>query len=248
MGFSSFKSYGSKVAIPNLVLSVVEKTAYQQLLIDKKPWGRYSAESWNGTTLPELGGNTSRNATTSAILASGKKSGNGAYQPIHYLTGNKNSSIKFTYGSIPVKFTVCSITRYNGANRNRILIGDNTCTFLHGHHSGKRGAVFYEGWKNNEGKSTGIQDDWLNCCGTNNPSIGVPNNILIDGVAEAENNGGGCTSDKTMGINIEIGPSEFSDFEFSQLIIFDQFLTSSEMIIVSNAFNNYLQNGVLDTP
>jgi hypothetical protein len=258
MGFSSFKSYGSKVAIPNNVLAVVQKTAYQQLIIDKKPWGRYSAESWSGTTLPELGGNTSRNATTSGVVK-GTSSGNGANASIAYLNGDRTNVIEWTTGSIPTIFTICSITRYlTTADNNSIVLGGlnfENDYWIGGHYGNRRGQAFFGGFKIPYGGQPTKpyptnRQDWLVFCSTNSTTVSSPANILLDGIASATANGGYGNNADRMRINRTdtVGNIEPSDFGFSQLLIFDQALTANEMVIVSKALQNYLATGVLDTP
>ena len=77
---------------------------------------------------------------------------------------------------------------------------------------------------------------------TNSTSIAVPNNVLVDSVARGTVNGG--TGGYTLSINGS-GSQEQSDFQFSQLIIWNQALTTTEMSVVATALNTYLTTGVL---
>ena len=76
---------------------------------------------------------------------------------------------------------------------------------------------------------------------TNGPN--VSNNVMVDGVSITESTGGLGGSD--LRINGPGACSEPSEFEFSQLIIWNQALTSAEMNVVSTALNTYLTSGTL---
>ena len=250
MGFKSYKSYGSQVAIPKVSIVVpVALSAYRQLLVNKPPWGRYDASQWSGTTLPEVGGNTTRNATTSGTFTKGSLAGNGASAAIAYLAGSATSKITWTDGSIPTTFTICSIARYvQGGSTLRIFVSTlASLNWLHGFWKSNRGVCYYESQFQTAQVSVGNLTDWLTCCGTNNSVIQTPNNILLDGVPSGVNNGGSSGGNLAIN-NAPNSPAEVSDFQFSQLIIFDQALTAAEMVIVSNALQNYKATGVLDTP
>ena len=177
--YSDYQLYTT--AINQLISTIIIN--FSTLINNKKPWGFYSAEKWNSSTniLTELTG-TGRNATTSGVIQV-YSSDNGAVSSITYLTGLSTSTITFPAGSIPAQFTICSLTRYNGSQRGRILQGNNGINFLHGHWMGRRGMVYYEGWKSSQTDSIGISTDWLNCCGTNNGSVSISNNILFNGIA-----------------------------------------------------------------
>lgn len=242
MAFSTLNSFSSvNFQVPKVKIS---HTLYKQLLIDKKPWGRYSASSWSGTSLTELGGNSSRNATTSGVV-SGTSSGNGANASVSYLTGRTIDSILWTSGSIPSIFTIFSITRYIvGGNQQRILQGTNN-NWMHGHWDSFRGICNYRKLVSPY-SNTGVKSDWLVCSGTNSTIVNVPNNVLLDGVPVGTALGL-STADDILSIN-GFNDAQPSDFSFSQLFIFDQALTANEMTIVSNALMNYLATGILDTP
>ena len=44
------------------------------------------------------------------------------------------------------EFTVCSVTRYTGGTKGRILNG-GVSNWLHGHWWGRAGVAYYNGWK-----------------------------------------------------------------------------------------------------
>jgi hypothetical protein len=212
---------------------------FTQLLASVPPWARYSAETWVSSTnvLPDLTGN-SRNATTVSLTKSGT-TGAGAIVQIQNLKGFTTSSIQFPTGSLPTTYTICSLTCYQAANRNRIITADNGALF--GHYAGNRGVVSNNGWQTSSTNTTTV-GNWLNMVYTNSGNISVPNNILVNSTGVATANTG--TGNARLSIN-GIGSTEQSDFRFSQLIIWNQALTLSQMNVLATALNTYLTTGVL---
>jgi hypothetical protein len=203
------------------------------LINNKPPWGIYAAELYNNNVLYEARGN-GRNATCSGVILT-NGSGNGASVSIPYLYGSTTSKIDWPNGSIPTNFTVCSITRYNGSNRKRILNGKNI-NWLHGHYEGTRGVAFYNNWINITSKGT--IDNWVVACGKNSGSI--PNNFMVDGIGVATSTGG--LGNDTLSINSRA--LEYSDWAFSHVLIWDQALTDDEMLLISNYLLDHLLSGI----
>jgi hypothetical protein len=223
------------------VTTMLLSTAYNTLLTTKVPWGRYSATSWvSGTnTLTDLTGN-GRHATTTN-LTNGTASGNGATASIAYLQGTGSTArIIWPDGSIPATHTICFITRYSGSNRN-VLLGQYGpgANYMIGHSNGYAGIAYYDATKTNPTNSIN-STNWLNFCGTTGNS--TPNNFLANGTGVGTSTGG--TSTGLLGIN-NYPYGGVTDFQFSQLIIWNQVLTPSEMGIVSDSFTNYLSTGTL---
>ena len=216
---------------------------FQSILASKPPWGRYSANSWviGTNTLTDLTGN-GRHATTSGVT-NFAASGNGAAANIAYLDGTTTSTILWPAGSIPATYTMCSITRYASsvsANQQRTLCSSSN-NWLHGHHGSKRGVAFNAATWRTAQTSTGTMLDWLNFCATS--SATAPTNVLIDGSSAGLAVGGGGVS---MAACINLCPGgEQSNFQFSQLIIWDQELTATEMATVAAALNTYLATNIL---
>ena len=212
------------------------------IILNKPPWGIYDAAYWDSATktLSDIrGGNI---ASGTGNFTSGVASGNGASASIPFIGGGTQTKLVFPTKKFD-NFTVCSITRYSGPNKKRILttpIKKNhpNPNWLHGHWEGKRGCVHYDEFKTNT-DSIGNQTDWLVMCGTNGNS--TPNNVLADGVAVGTKIGGGNV-ELEISINTR---GEESDWEFSYLMIWDQVLSENEMKIVSNAMQNYLSGKAL---
>lgn len=239
MAFCSFHSFNRISHKPKKVSTGT--TSFQTLLVNKPPWGRYSASSWSGTTLTDLTTN-GRNATTSGV-SSGTASGNGSTASIAFLSGSTSNTIIWPAGSIPSTFTIASLTRYaTSGTKRRILCGD-TVNFIQGQYNGGRGEAFY-GNGFYQGNTIGTALNWVGMVGTNSMSVAAPNNVLVDGVALASTNGGLGGGALTINYSTAV-PGETSDFQFSQLIIWDQALTAAEMVTVATALNTYLSTGTM---
>ena len=174
-------------------------------------------------------------------------SGKGATVSIPYITGGTGSKITWPSGSIPTNFTVCSITAYNGASTNRIF-NAQVKNWLHGHWNSKVGAVFYEKWITVDGASAPNVSpitNWVVCCGTNSTAIAKPDNVLVNGLAFANVNGG--NGDTVLTIN-NGWSNENSDFAFQTVLIWNTGLTSAQMVTVSTLLNNYLSSGSITYP
>jgi hypothetical protein len=212
-------------------------TPFKTLLINKPPWGQYSASSWSGTVLTDITKN-GHNATTSGV-SSGSASGNGSTVSIPYIKGTTTSTILFPTGSIPTTFTIASITRYETTGNKERILTSTAGNWVLGH-AGSRGIAYFGDWMTTQ-TTKGNITDWLRMVANNNGVI--PNNILVDGIGSGIINGG--FGNYTLSVNMS-PYGQTSDFQFSQLIIWPQALTVEEMQIVSNALENYLSTGVLE--
>ena len=210
------------------------------------PWGVYFAEDFDGSLLRDSSGNERHATTSTGNITKTSGAGAGALGNINYLTGGTSSVVNWPTGSIPVNFTILSLTRYTGGSRKRILTSDfSGGNFLHGHwgydfntneYRG-RGCVYYEGWKSRYSSPIlGNLDDWLCCIGKNSET--TPNNILFDGVPSGTENGG--VGGYKLCIN-DIG--ENSDWAFGCVIIWDYHLTDEDCLFYNNIIQNYLNLG-----
>ena len=84
--------------------------------------------------------------------------GNGAGGTVAYLTAGTDGSIVFGEGSIPLEFTICSLSRYAGNAKDKIIAkvdvkGDCMTNdigaecWVHGHVESKVGVAYYNQWK-----------------------------------------------------------------------------------------------------
>jgi hypothetical protein len=214
------------------------KKQFESLLYRKPPWGIYCASSYALGKIPDLMGKQS-DAVCVYISSSGKTGTNvnGAVAGVPYIAGNTMSTVTFPLGSVPRKFTVCSITRYTGANKLRIL-STNGLNWLHGHWGGRRGVAHYDSWVTDQ-INIDPSTNWLVMCGKSGGAS--PTNILRDGISCATN-AIQLTTNAQMAINQYF--LEKSDYAFSHVLIWDQELSDSEMKIVSNVLQQYLKDGV----
>jgi hypothetical protein len=204
---------------------------------NRRPWGVYSAENFNGTTLFDMSG-YNRHATKSGnALTKGFSSGNGAAANIHFISGDTGSKITWPTGSIPINFTLCSITRYTGGT-NRRIFNSTGSNWLHGHWGGSRGVAHYNGWKTTSSNGANLTN-WLVFCGKNEDRlINREKNCMADGVYVGTDTGG--TSNISLDIN---NNGETSNFSFSYIAIWDRHLTDVEMEYMSLGMMNYLATG-----
>ena len=80
--------------------------------------------------------------TTTGTITKTTESGNGATGNITYISGGTGATMTFPTNSIPAQFTILSLTRYNGASKNRILQAQDI-NFIPGHHYGHKNVCYY---------------------------------------------------------------------------------------------------------
>ena len=238
-GGSSFAPGGNGGS--GIVIICYNNLNMSKLFLRNKPWGAYFAIDWDGNnTLLDCSENQ-RHATTYGDITKLTSSGSGAQGAITYISGGPGSKIIWPEGSIPNKYTILSLTKYNGNNRSRILTsyGGNT-NWLHGHWAGQRGICYYEGWKTHHLTTIGNTDDWLCCIGNNGSS--VPNNILVDGIVNGNNPGGAGNYNLSIN-NSGCCGGERSDWALSCVIIWDKHLDFNDMISLNNLISTYKITG-----
>jgi hypothetical protein len=151
-------------------------------------------------------------------VATATASGNGAANAVAYISGSTTTKMLWPESSIPYKFTVCSVTRYTGGTKTRILNCQSSPTqslnWAHGHYYGRRGAAYYYGDKTST-TSAGVVDDWLVMCGTNDYAVAVPGNIILDQYAIGTASGGDGNG------RLNINYYQPSDWALHSLLIWD---------------------------
>ena len=93
-----------------------------------------------------------------------RSTGHGAANQVLALSGTTSSVIDFG-AVIGSSFTVCSVTRYTGGAKERILQGGGK-NWLHGHWRGNAGVAYYEGWKTAQQENVSPDTDWVVMCGS----------------------------------------------------------------------------------
>ena len=104
----------------------------------------------------------SGNGNTATLSGSGlvelRNAGHGATNKVRALSGTTSSVIAFG-PVIKSEFTICSVTRYTGGTKGRILQGSTN--WLHGHRGGNAGVAHYEGWKTAQQDNVSPDTDWV---------------------------------------------------------------------------------------
>lgn len=138
------------------------------------PWAVYHAEDFNAGEIPEANGIRGSMRFQGGTVTVHNESGNGANAPVVSVRGTTGTKVYFPDGSIPEKFTICSVTRYSGTSKLRILQGARS-NWLHGHWSGKVGVAYYVGWITSS--SNFKLDDFVIVCGTNGNNVNISVNL-----------------------------------------------------------------------
>lgn len=229
-----------------------------------KPWGVYIAGHPRNTStqLFDITGQGRHADITGGIAATfSSGSGNGAVASVPYvqgvketLSGNGSSGsgtqILWPSGSIPAnKFTICSITRYtNTTNDYRILTSSNSNMYYGHHNETVPGSVYHNGRGITNG-SISTRTNWCVLCGTTNANVTIPNNVLVNNVAQGISTFVPEVYNRRLTINrTSISSGEFSDFAFQQLVIWDVSLNNYQLSRISTLQNNYLQTGTIKYP
>jgi len=153
-------------------------------------------------------------------VATATASGNGVANAVTFITGTTTTKLLWPENSIPSTYTICSVTRYTGGARERILACDGSPSqsgnWLHGHWYSKRGATYYANVYATATSNHGVQDDWLVMCGTNAGAT-FPGNVILDQDEIGTANGG------LGGFRLNIGYSggEASNWALHSLLIWD---------------------------
>jgi hypothetical protein len=201
-----------------------------------------TAGSWDQSAnmLQDISGNRRVGRVTTGSTSAGVLAGNGAGISVPFVEGTTATQILWGSLSVPSTFTICSITRYSGAAKQRIL-GCKNLNWLHGHHADSAihaGGTWY-GQDINLGYSISPDTDWVIACGRNvgGSSVGT----IINGIVTSTGSGGlgGCD----LNINDAIvgsGVPEISDWQLSSLHVWDSHLSDDVFASVSSQLNDYL--------
>jgi hypothetical protein len=250
--------------------NVVNCNAFQTLYLSKKPWADYRATAW-GTdkTLIDQSGNGRNSLTGSDTVTQGTTTTtvNGASPQLTYIKGGVGTKVFFPTASIYSQFTICSVTRYaapavlNAPTNYKRIVGAVGHDWLHGHVEQKRGIAYYGSRAvtnpqtlvvtpltfNTLVQNVGTQTDWLVMCSKNGGS--TPFNVLVDGVPSGtstrsdsdQNEWGNVTMDRATQLCINCRVNEESDWEMTNLLIWNSHLNDTEMNLVSEELRKQLR-------
>ena len=134
------------------------------------------------TWASSVGGFIATITGTNTVLISAANA-NGLPRPVKYISGSPATQVLFGNILTGSVWTICTLTRYTGANKGRIMndIGGN---FIHGHYAGNAGVAHYGFWRTTS--STSGSTDWFAFCGQN----GGANLIMSNGVTIGTGSGG----------------------------------------------------------
>lgn len=174
----------------------------------------------------------------SGAVTTGTVPGHGAASPVAFVGGDVNSKMQWGKLSVPVTFTVCSVTRYSGESNGRILScldnPEGNRNWFNGNWAGKAGST------NLGGKFTMYSitpySNWAVTCSRNllqNDTAGViVNNFqtstAIGGIGEC-----------AMGINYH----QPSDWQFSKVYMWDYHLSDSDFALASSSLYDSILTG-----
>ena len=153
----------------------------------------------------------------------------GAISPLAFVGSDMFSTIEWGAESISAMFTICSITRYAGFTRRKIL-GCVEQNWLHGHYDGNARSTFYTSvGSGNLSYSITAVNNWVAVCGRNlvsADSIGT----VVNGVATSFATGGvgGCT------LSMSGTANENSVWALSKLYIWDHHLSDTDFALASS--------------
>lgn len=177
------------------------------------------------------GGSTIQNFVVedTAPVTKAYESGYGASVKIASLKGTTATQLEF--GPImPHTYTICSLTRYTSTDWNkqkRILASeDGRKNWLHGHHAARAGVAYYNnGWKSAATNRVSPNTNWVAMCGTNDPAVQAPYNVMVNGNFVGTSTGGQDPS----GLTVNKFASEKSDFAIAEVIIWYGGLSKTAM-------------------
>ena len=131
---------------------------------------------------------------------------------------------------IPPTHTVCSVTRYSGPHKGRILQSRHQNNWLHGHWARTAGVAYYNGWLTSDSRTLDV-GDWVVLCGTNGAqrafdgfSPGTPANIAALSPYPP------VPFTETIPLYINHGWDEKSEFHVMEVITWDRVLSEAEMV------------------
>ena len=142
----------------------------------------------------------------------------GGGSAVSFIAGTTTTKLLWPESSIPSTFTICSVTRYTGGTRRRILtcLGSpsQAANWLHGHLISMRGVAYYANGLQTSYANHGVLDDWLVMCGTNAGAT-APGNIILDQdeIGTADGGVGSC--------RLNIGYFQPSDWALHSVLIWD---------------------------
>jgi len=151
------------------------------------------------------------NVVRSGKLVSVVESGHGAAAKITAVKGTTATSINLEKLIKSNEDTMCSLTRYTGGRRGRILNGGGN--WLWGHWGGRAGIAHTQRWITSHGHNIQPVDNWVVMCGqatnilANGKTMGNGQSWQMPSGGDVQVNRGGCCG------------GEKSDFEIAEIMV-----------------------------
>ena len=165
--------------------------------------------------------------------------GYGADRPVTYLYGGNGAKYDFGLVLKPT-FTLCSVTRYVGGRRQRIL--QSRVNFLHGHWINRVGVAFYNGKWATKHDIQYNTEDWLVMCGTNGAQRVISDMSNSTNIATSQGNK--LSKDEPLYINKGID-NDNSDFGVMEVLTWDRALSEDEMKVSIDYLKWKLRTGAV---
>jgi len=153
------------------------------------------------------------------------ESGSGSGASLLSLVGTTGTQLSFG-NVLASRYTICSLTRYSGSSKQRILTGGGMANWYHGHWRGHAGVARYDRVTMTQTIRDAVFPDteWVPMCASNYGH--APRNVLIGNNAVGVTNQTGGRPPPRLEVNTG---SEKSSFAIGELIIWRTTLTDAEM-------------------
>ena len=167
------------------------------------------------------------------------ESGHGAKGKVKFISGN--TGVKVDFGPILKNdYTICSVARYTGGSKGRILDCNNK-NWLHGHWASQVGVAHYQTWNTNSRRNGGNKD-WLVICGSDGKQVYLGSNPDKNIATKTGRAFGGGEH------RLVTNRREKSDFAIMEVMVWKRKLAHKEMKDAMNYLNAKLENGIARDP
>jgi len=196
---------------------------------------RFRAQDYNATTKVWTDSAQGKTATTSVNVASVSRTGDKQYRTMNVVQFSSSDTIAFNNDNLS-SYTVFTITRYTGQNKNRMINGIESNWFS-GHHGGFSGVAYHEAWI-----SANVDVHGNNFFIGTDVASSYSTNGILRGTATP-----GVTTLPKLAINLgQATPSQNSDGQLLDLLMYNRQLSDPEKRRVEHYLASYY--GILDTP
>jgi len=177
--------------------------------------------------------------------------GYGAANEISSLRGTSSTRLLWPINSVPATMTICSVSRYTGGHKGRILGASNSpdqpSAFDHGHnHDGWRGTANYGSWESKFATDNAYAMragdkmwEWVIMCGGSTDTA-IPGNVVIDNTDIGTANSNIDREPCQLSVNYWSTDDVNANFELHSVYIWDQEINNAQMHQVTAALRAQL--------